>query len=271
MQPPRIKPHPAGRLVRTLMYHDVASPANRETVGFPGRLAARYKLSPEAFEAHLDAIAANGPEVGLLKGGVLGAAPRPEVVITFDDGGRSAIEAADALERRGWRGEFFVTTERIGTPGFLSGDEVVALAQRGHVIGSHSHSHPTYMGRLTRPELDREWSTSRALLGEILGAPPQVASVPGGFLSPQVIASAAAAGYELLFTSEPTARAQEGAIAVRGRYTIWADTPPRVAAAYARGERAACTRLWLEWNAKKLAKRASPGIYQALRRVRAGR
>jgi hypothetical protein len=42
-----------------------------------------------------------------------------------------------------------------------------------------------------------------------------------------------------------------------------------VAAAYARGERWACGRLWLEWNAKKLAKRASPAAYQRLRQARA--
>jgi hypothetical protein len=126
------------------------------------------------------------------------------------------------------------------------------------------------MGRLTRPELAREWNTSRALLGEILGVAPSVASVPGGYLSRQVIASAAAAGYEQLFTSEPTVRVQKDALTVRGRYTIWADTPPEVAAAYARGDRAACARLWLEWNAKKLAKHASPALYQTLRRIRAG-
>ena len=56
---------------------------------------------------------------------------------------------------------------------------------------------------------------------------------------------------------------------VRGRYTIWSTTPPRVAAAYARGAPLARLRLWLEWNAKKLAKTVSPAAYQSLRRVRA--
>ena len=126
------------------------------------------------------------------------------------------------------------------------------------------------MGRLSRPDLELEWSTSRAQLAEILGTAPRTASVPGGYLSGEVVAAAAAAGYELLFTSEPTARVQHAAITVRGRYTIWASTPARVAAAaYARGDRVACTRLWLEWNAKKLAKRANPRVYQTLRGVRA--
>ncbi len=252
--------------MRTLMYHDIAPATEREAVGFPGPLAARYKLEPAAFEAHLDALDATGLEVRTLDGGAEAA---PPVAVTFDDGGASAPLAAAALERRGWRGQFFVTSSRIGTPGFMTADELRELAGRGHLIGSHSHSHPTYMGRLSRAELDEEWTRSRALIAEILGSPPRTASVPGGYLSADVIAAAASADYELLFTSEPTARVADGPLVVRGRYTIWASTPASVAAAYARGERLACARLWLEWNAKKAAKRVSPSIYQALRRVRA--
>jgi peptidoglycan/xylan/chitin deacetylase (PgdA/CDA1 family) len=247
------------------MYHDIAPRAQREDVGFPGPLAARYKLEPAAFEEHLDALAATGLQVQTLDGG----AQPPPVAVTFDDGGGSAPLAAAALERRGWRGQFFVTSSRIGTPGFISAEQLRELHRRGHLIGSHSHTHPTYMGRLTRAELDEEWTRSWALLGELLGSPPRTASVPGGYLSSAVIAAAAAAGYELLFTSEPTARVAHRELVVRGRYTIWATTPARVAAAYAQGRRLACGRLWLEWNAKKLAKSASPAAYQVLRRIRA--
>lgn len=252
--------------MRTLMYHDIASRAQREQVGFPGPLAARYKLDPAAFEEHLDALASAGLEVETLAGDE----SSPAVALTFDDGGSSALQAATALEHRGWRGRFFITSARIGTAGFLSAEELRELHRRGHLIGSHSHTHPTYMGKLTRAELDREWAQSRATIGEILGAPPRAASVPGGYLSTAVVAAAAAAGYELLFTSEPTARVVDrDELAVRGRYTIWATTPARVAVAYAQGRPLECGRLWLEWNAKKLAKRVSPAAYQRLRRVRA--
>jgi peptidoglycan/xylan/chitin deacetylase (PgdA/CDA1 family) len=251
--------------MRTLMYHDIAPRGHGDTVGFAGPLAARYKLDPQDFEAHLDAVAATGAQVGTLAG----SEPAPAVALTFDDGGASAPLAAEALERRGWRGHFFVTSSQIDTSGFMSADELRELSARGHVIGSHSHTHPTYMGRLTRAQLDEEWARSRACIAEVLGSVPRTASVPGGFLSDAVIAAAAAAGYEILFTSEPSARVQQRGVEVRGRYTIWASTPARVAAAYAAGDRFACGRLWLEWNAKKLAKSLSPAAYQALRRVRA--
>jgi peptidoglycan/xylan/chitin deacetylase (PgdA/CDA1 family) len=251
--------------MRTLIYHDIAARSERDAVGFPGALAARYKLEPDDFEAHLDALARSGARVD-------GTDPqRADVALSFDDGGASALRAAQALERRGWRGLFFITTSRVDTPGFLAAEEVRELARRGHVVGSHSHSHPTYMGRLSREELDREWTQSRGVLAELLGSPPATAAVPGGFVSGEVIRSAAGAGYEVLFTSEPTARARRRELLVRGRFTIWSTTPARVAAGYARGAPLACTRLWLEWNAKKLAKSASPDAYQALRRLRARR
>src|SRR6185437_4332924 len=113
-----------------LIYHDVVAAARQDECGFPGPVAARYKLEPDRFEAHLDAIAATGVTVGGLGDG-------SGVALTFDDGGASALDAAELLERREWRGHFFITTGRIGTPGFLTAAGVSELAERGHTVGSH--------------------------------------------------------------------------------------------------------------------------------------
>jgi peptidoglycan/xylan/chitin deacetylase (PgdA/CDA1 family) len=255
-------------LTFALIYHDVVRQAERERTGFPGSLAARYKLAPADFEAHLEAMSASGVGVGLLGLGGDG----PAAAITFDDGGASALDAAAALERRGWRGHFFITTGRIDTPGFLDTDGVRELARRGHGVGSHSHSHPTYMGKLPRETILTEWLRSRDELGNVLGEPPLTASVPGGFLSSAVIETAADAGYRLLMTSEPTAKRRRcGGMVVLGRYTIWSTTSPRRAAGYAQGSRIARAQLWTEWTAKKLPKTLAPGVYQAMRRLRASR
>ena len=93
-----------------------------------------------------------------------------------------------------------------GDAGFLDAEGIRALVARGHVVGTHSHTHPTYMGRLPLAELVGEWRRSREVLGEILGEKPDVASVPGGFLSARVTESAARAGLRLLMTSEPSRR-----------------------------------------------------------------
>jgi peptidoglycan/xylan/chitin deacetylase (PgdA/CDA1 family) len=254
-------------MTHALIYHDLAPAEHRESVGFPGPLAARYKLDPGDFDRHLAAIAETGTSVGLMT-----AQPAPAAVITFDDGGASALLAAEMLERHGFNGHFFIATGRIGTPGFLDSAGVVELAERGHGVGSHSHTHPTYMGRLDRDEIIGEWNRSREVLAELLGTPPATASVPGGFLSRNVVSAAAEAGFELLMTSEPFARQRRhDGLTVAGRYTIWSTTSAATAAAYARGAIVPRARLWLEWNAKKQAKRVSPKVYQSLRRLRASR
>jgi peptidoglycan/xylan/chitin deacetylase (PgdA/CDA1 family) len=250
-----------------LLYHDVVPRAVRETTGFGGPLAARYKLEPTEFAAHLDAIAATGRHVGTFD--VDGDAP--PVALTFDDGGSSALGAADALEHHGWRGHFFVVTSLIGKPGFLGSAEISELHRRGHVIGSHSHSHPTYMARLSRSELEREWATSRQVLTELLGIAPSTASVPGGMTSSAVVAAAASAGYCVLMTSEPvTTHRDTAGLTLVGRFNIWNTTPSSRAADYAREATMARARLWIEWQAKSATKRVSPAIYQRFRRLRAG-
>jgi peptidoglycan/xylan/chitin deacetylase (PgdA/CDA1 family) len=243
-----------------LIYHDIAPIGAQDEYGFPGPVAARYKLEPARFEEHLDAIASLRVSVGLI-------GDRPQAALTFDDGGASALGAAEALERRGWRGHFFVTTGRVGTPGFLSADEVRELSRRGHDVGSHSDSHPTYMGSLSRAELATEWRRSREVLGEILGTPPQSAAVPGGFLSEAVIGEAAGAGYRVLMTSQPSVRPRDhDGLQVHGRFTIWAATAPARAAAYARGDLPARAEMWLAWQTKTVSKRLSPAVYEYLRR-----
>ena len=194
------------------------------------------------------------------------------MALTFDDGGASASDIACTLERHGWRGHFFVTTSRIGSPGFLDEGRLLELAKRGHLVGSHSHTHPTYMGRLDRRSIDREWSESRDLLKEIFGDAPDIASVPGGFVTPAVIESAACAGYRILLTSEPRSRARRaGSMLLMGRYAIWSTTPAVTAAKYAQGDLLARWRLLLEWKAKTAAKRLSPNLYERARSVRARR
>lgn len=252
-------------MTHALIYHDLVPAGAPDSAGFPGSLAARYKLDPADFERHLDAIAATGVRVGLASEGA-------DCAMTFDDGGSSALLAAELLEARGWVGQFFVTSGRVGTPGFLTADDVRTLAAAGHAVGSHSHSHPTYMGKLPRAAIADEWRRSREELEALLGTAPSSASVPGGFLARPVIEEAAKAGYTMLMTSEPRSTPQQrGSLTVQGRYTIWATTSPRRAAGYARGAPWARGRLRAEWTVKRAVKTVAPGGYMVLRRLRARR
>jgi peptidoglycan/xylan/chitin deacetylase (PgdA/CDA1 family) len=247
------------RLTFALVYHDVVDANRRDEAGYPGPVAGQYKLDCAQFCAHLDAIAAAGVRCGLRVDGA-------SAMLTFDDGGASSPWIAQELERRGWLGTFFIVTSRIGTPGFMDAEEVRELAGRGHEIGSHSHTHPSYMARLTYAVLLEEWQTSRELLAGVLGTPPRSAAVPGGSVSDSVAMAAAGAGYEVLFTSTPRALARRRAdVTVLGRNTIWARDRPELAAALARGDRAPRAGRWLSWQAKSAAKRIGPRAYEAIR------
>jgi peptidoglycan/xylan/chitin deacetylase (PgdA/CDA1 family) len=252
-----------------IMYHDVVEGGDFASSGFPGEGAHVYKLRREDFERHLDAIAA-----GVAASAVSRIAERREwkdapVFLTFDDGGVSALHpTAELLERRGWSGHFFVTTGRIGTTGFLDAAAVRELHARGHVIGSHSATHPTRMAALARAELDREWRDSLARLSEITGAPVRVASVPGGYYSAEVAHSAAAAGINVLFTSEPSDRTStvDGCLVI-GRYVVQRGMGPEWSAGFASGAGSFRWRQTALWKAKRIAKAAGGSTYLKVRQA----
>jgi peptidoglycan/xylan/chitin deacetylase (PgdA/CDA1 family) len=247
-----------------LLYHDLTPQEEPDASGFAGALAARYKLQPELFAEHLRAIAQTNRRVGLVELDRVA----PPVALSFDDGGQSALSIAEALERRDWRGHFFVVTARLGAPGFLDAAEIRDLADRGHSIGSHSHSHPDRISTLGHNDLVEEWTTSRAVLSEVLGAPPVHAAVPGGDLSARVAAAAAAAGYEVLMTSAPECGIKRlGSLSLVGRFPVVCSTRPSTVAAYALERTGPRLRLAATWRAKRLAKRLSPAGFDAVRRM----
>ena len=131
--------------------------------------------------------------------------PGGGVLITSDDGGLSAATAiAPRLEAYAWRGLFFLTTDRFGVPGFVSEDQVRALWARGHVIGSHTRSHPRRLSSESRATIGAEWRDSVGALSEIVGDQVITASVPNGAFDDEVAQAAADAGIRWLFTSDPT-------------------------------------------------------------------
>jgi len=199
----------------SLLFHDVYGADPRES-GFASDAADRYKLPVADFEAQL---------AGLTR------FDRDEFRITVDDGGLSYYtHIADRLERQGWRGICFVTTNQIATPGFLDAPLVRELDRRGHTIGTHSVSHPLRFSALEPDAMQREWGLSRAILEDILGHPVTVGSVPGGYFSRAVARAAAEAGLRTLFTSEPTTSVDsEAGCTVLGRFTIRHGDSPELA------------------------------------------
>jgi peptidoglycan/xylan/chitin deacetylase (PgdA/CDA1 family) len=255
--------------VISIEYHDVVDAGALDASGFPGPGPGSYKLDTVDFERHVAAISqVVTPHPGTALDLLGATGPRATgAYFTFDDGGISAATTiAPMLERFGWRGHFFVTTDRIGTPTFLDRAGIRDLVARGHVIGSHSCSHPALMAHCSDTQLRDEWQRSVEVLQEILGAPVLTASVPGGLSAPKVGRAAAAAGIRALFTSQPVTRTGmvDGCL-VLGRYSIRRRTPPQVAAALAAGRVAPRLQQWAERRVLTMARSLGGPLYLKLR------
>jgi len=262
----------------SLLFHDVYRDDPSES-GFVSAAADRYKLTVADFDAQLDGVAAARTEPPVLASAiehrddlrVSAGPPRwhrtrrnppydsaniTPFAITVDDGGESYYTTvAERLEGRGWRGHCFVTTDFIGGRGFLSRSQIRELAERGHVIGSHSASHPARFNTLPFHRIATEWARSRAALEDITGQRVDVASVPGGSYSPVVARAAGEAGIRVVFTSEPITRLgmSSGCVLV-GRFTIRRGDATDRARRLVSASSGARARAWASWNAKGLVR-----------------
>lgn len=252
----------------SLLFHDVYAADPRES-GFVSPAADRYKLSLQQFDAQLAGLAqvrADAPVLvqdvsgglnatgGLKASGYQGA--HIPFLLTVDDGGVSYYTlVADRLEARGWRGHCFVSTDAIGTRGFLSASQLRELDRRGHVIGTHSASHPARFSACEPAHMREEWARSRMVLEDLLGHKVETASVPGGYYSRRVARSARDAGLRVVFTSEPitTSHDEEGTLVI-GRFTLRRGHPTDRAGLLARREPWARYQEWASWRAKGLVK-----------------
>ncbi len=251
----------------SLEYHDVVEGGDFDASGFPGPGAASYKLTRTEFNLHLDAIARavrRSPTHALEWLSDMSIEP---LFLTFDDGGLAAYTCiAEALERHGWRGHFLVTAQRVGSPSFMSAAQIRELHARGHVIGTHSYSHPTRMGACAPERILDEWQRSVAILSDILGEPVVTGSVPGGYYTRPVAEAGARTGLKLLFTSAPTARCHtvDGCWVV-GRYTLRRWTTAATAAALADGRWLPRVSQWLVYRSLSLMRTIAGDHYTRLR------
>ena len=124
-----------------LLYHGIDSGERWERP--MDAIDREYVLTRSRFEGHIEYLAsrrvlalraATGPSTPVN--------PDMPIVISFDDGDVSGYTtAAPILERHGFRGDFFVVSQWIGQPGFMSAGQLRDLARRGHGIHSHSRTH----------------------------------------------------------------------------------------------------------------------------------
>ena len=251
----------------SLLFHDVYRHAPAES-GFQSAGADRYKLTDRALSVQFRGVAAARADRPILATELAGAARKNELpfLITVDDGGVSYHRiVAGQLEERGWRGHAFVSTDFIGRPGFLTAGEIRELDARGHLIGSHSASHPRRFSSCQRHEMLNEWTKSRKVLEDLLGHAAPVASLPGGYFSLMVAETAAEAGLKVLFTSQPVTRTHaRGACTIVGRFAIRAGADADFSRRLVEPPRWTRSEEWASWQVKGLLKPVLGPFYSRL-------
>ncbi|MFP6763326.1 MAG: polysaccharide deacetylase family protein [Planctomycetaceae bacterium] len=252
----------------TILYHDVVQDDFDES-GFSGAAAARYKLKTDAFTDHVAEMARRltQPAVTVSSMTDVVSGTRP-FLMTVDDGGVCAPAIADIIEQHGWHAHFFVTTDFIDSPAFLSSTQIRDLHCRGHVIGSHSCSHPFRFSELPAEVQASEWTDSVKRLSDILGEQVITGSVPGGFYAPCVAEHAARAGIRYLFTSEPTTGIETVAgCQILGRYNVYRGMSAADAGAIVEGNALSLLKQKVNWEVKKTLKRFARPLWDGVRRL----
>lgn len=171
-----------------LMYHRVAASGNPTT--------ARYRVTPEAFEAQLRYLRDAGyysirldewQQAAKYKKPLPGRA----IILTFDDAYRDFLtDAFPLLQRYGFSAVVFVVTEEVGQFNrwdqaygeeipLLSWEEIVFLQSEGIEFGSHTASHAP-LTSLSPAGVVQQGIRSRSILEQKLGKPIQAIAYPYG-------------------------------------------------------------------------------------------
>jgi peptidoglycan/xylan/chitin deacetylase (PgdA/CDA1 family) len=241
----------------TLLFHDIYVRSPGES-GFAGRGADRYKLQEKSFLAQVTGImGARTDRPVLVTESHLQTDASTPFAVSVDDGGLSYYSVlAPLFAKYGWLGHCLITTSQLGRTGFLHPHHVRELHAAGHLIGTHSVTHPARFDTCDWDHLVAEWTQSKAVLEDLISAPVVVGSIPGGYYSRRVALAARTAGLKILFSSEPKAELIDvNGCQVFGRFTIRRDSPPGLAGFLVGTHHSARVQQWLTWNAKKILKK----------------
>ncbi|MFN8632616.1 MAG: polysaccharide deacetylase family protein [Chloroflexota bacterium] len=202
-QMPEFGPSGAPRAAADLpivMYHHVGPlPPN------PDQIRRDLTVPPEVFERTLDQLSEKGVATVTMAELFAHFAGGPELpkrtaILTFDDGYDDVYDYAfQALRQRGMVGTFFITTDFVERPGYLSWAQIQEMADAGMEIAAHSLNHPDFR-RLGPAELNRQLAQPKAILEDHIGRPVRFVAYPSGMYSPAVMVATKAAGYEAAVT-----------------------------------------------------------------------
>jgi len=175
------------------MYHNLAPTS-----------AGRYSVGIDGFKAQLSWLRAEGYTIDgfreLQRRLEQGEFPERYVVLTFDDGHKSNVVAANILREFDAQATFFLTKLVCQTRDrFMDNDEIREVSKICSV-GSHGITHRP-LSWLNSDEIRSELVDSKHWLEDLTGQKVEALSAPGGALDSRVVRHAREAGYGLIANS----------------------------------------------------------------------
>jgi len=183
--------------VPSLMYHYVSwLPATDPNMGLRRSLT----VSPTDFEEHLRYLrdqGYHGVTTRDLWWSLDQTAPLPAkpVMLTFDDGYADAYTVVlPLLQKYGFTGVFFVTVNLVGRDGYLTRDQVRALADAGMDVESHAMDHVSMKIR-TLADQRYQMCTARQFLSQWTGTDVRHFAYPSGDYNADSFSALQSCGY----------------------------------------------------------------------------
>jgi peptidoglycan/xylan/chitin deacetylase (PgdA/CDA1 family) len=132
---------------------------------------------------------------------IISWARQTPVHLTFDDGNATDVEIAlPALLDAGLKGSFFIPSERIGTPHYVSEDAIRMLRKAGMEIGSHGCAHLRWTD-IPDEAIAQDVNRSIERLASIIGEPVRTVAVPYGACDRRVLRVLRALGITRVYSS----------------------------------------------------------------------
>ena len=187
--------------ISNLMYHYI-----RNYMNSSDQLGKNLSVSVENFDRQMHEIIDAGYTsityddlINYIYNGI--SLPKNPILITFDDGYEDAyLNALPILSKYNLKGNFAVIINRIGVPYYLTLSEIKQIKASGHLIVSHSLTHPE-LDKLHSQEILNELRNSKKILDTILRQNTQALIYPYGRYNLNVEQIAKEVGYKLARTT----------------------------------------------------------------------
>lgn len=145
-----------------------------------------YSVSPAIFASHLQILADSGYN-SVLPNELYdylvhnAALPDKPFMISFDDSRTEHYTiAAPELEKRNFRGAFFIMTVTNNKKNYLTNDEIAELSDRGHSIGLHSWDHVMATQYSDSTIWEKQVYAPKKKLEDMIGKPIEYWAYPNG-------------------------------------------------------------------------------------------